>query len=151
MASSVIPAVIDAVVSRARANLPSICVYDGFGVSDDPGDFLMVGVDDPERQDSAYSADSQQDWAHANNTARDEVGDVTCAALSWNGDADQKRARDAAFATCAALEVLLRADPSLGGIVLWTSYGTSTQLTQNQNGNGALALVVFKVHFRARI
>ena len=46
--------------------------------------------------------------------ARDQTGSVTCAALSWNGDADQKAARDAAYAVVAAVEDLLRTDPTLG-------------------------------------
>ncbi len=151
MATSVIPAVIDYLVAHASVALTGVRVYDGYDSSDDPGDFLMVGVDDPESPNAAFSADSTQDWAHANNTARDEMGDVTCAALSWNGIGDQKLARDAAFAITATVEVLLRADPTLGGIVLWSSYGTTTQLTQQQSTNGVMALVVFKVHFRARI
>lgn len=153
MATSVIPAVIDYLVTHATTALSasSVIVYDGFGTSDEPGDFLMIGVDDPESVNTAFSADSVQQWAHANYTARDEEGDVTCAALSWNGDCDQKAARDAVFAITAALENLLRADPTLAGAVLWSSYGTSTQLTQNQSNDGAMSLVVFKVHFRARI
>lgn len=151
MATSVIPAFIDAVLTAARAGLPGVDVFDGFGVSDDPGDYLMVGVDDPERQDAAFSADSVQSWAHANRTARDEVGAVTCAATSWNGDGDQKAARDAAFATTGAVETFLRVDPTMGDTVLWCEYGSSTQLTQAQGEAGALALVVFRIHFRARI
>jgi hypothetical protein len=152
MGTSAVPALIDALVSTARTALPNVLVYDGFGVSDEPGDFLMVGVDDPDAPDQAVSADTQQDWANANYTARDETGTVTCAALSWNGDGDQKAARDACYAITAALEAALRTTPSLGvASVLWTSYGTTARLTQAQDGSGALALLVFSVAFRARI
>lgn len=152
MATSVIPALIDALVAAAKAALSNLLVNDGYGVTEDPGNYLMIGVDDPDRPDAALSASSQQDWAHANYTARDEEGDITCAALSWTGDTDQKVSRDAVFATTAAVENMLRANPSLGlANLLWTSYGSATQLNQWQDAEGSMALVVFQVHFRARI
>lgn len=153
MATSAIPDVITALVAAAKAALSTVTVYDGFGVSEDPGDFLMVGVDDPDRPDAAFAGSSRQGWATTGaQGARDEEGDITCAALSWNGNGDQQSARTAAFATCAAVETLLRTNPTLGvSSLLWTSYGTDTQLSQSQDNNGALALVVFRVAFRARL
>ncbi len=152
MATSVVPALIDALVSAADAALTSVQVFDGFGVTEDPGDFLMIGVEDPDSRDAAFSADTRQSWANANYTARDEEGDIVCAALSWNGDDNQKAARDAVYATAAALENLLRANADLDvDGVLWTSFGSSSQLTQARDGSGALALLVFRIHFRARL
>lgn len=152
MATSAVPFVIDALVAAATTALPNLGVYDGFGLSDTPGDFLMVGVEDPDNADTAESANAQQSWAHVGGTARDEEGDVTCCALSWNGDGDQNAARTAAYATLAALEDLLRADKTLGvATVLWTSFGTSQQLHQAQDTSGAVAWVVFQIHFRARL
>lgn len=152
MGASAIPAVIDALVAAATTALPNIKVYDGVGDSQDPGDYLMVGVDDPDGTRPANAADSMQDWANATGTARNEHGDVTCAAVSWNGDGDPKAARDAVFATAAAVEDLLRANVSLGvPTLLWTSYGTATKLTQASNSTGALAQLVFRVHYEARI
>src|SRR5689334_3843760 len=99
MATSAVPALIDALVSAADAALSNVAVYDGVGNSDDPGDFLMVGVDDPDRTDDVASASATQQWAGVGNaSARDEEGDVTCAALSWNGNSNQKQARDGAYA-----------------------------------------------------
>jgi hypothetical protein len=155
MAVSVIPALIDALVTAATDALPGVQVYDGFGVSDDPGDFLMVGVDDPDSTDKASSGSSEQDWHGTGVEAdRDEIGDITCVALSWNGDGPQgqKAARDGAFTIAEAVSTLCRANPSLGvPAVLWTSYGTSTDLQQSQDGTGAMALLVFRVHFEALI
>ena len=152
MGTSAVPDVIDALVTACTAALPNAKVYDGFGISDDPGDFLMIGVDDPDAADKANSAESEQAWANADGTARDETATITCAALSWNGDANQKTARDGAYAITAAVENLLRANPSLGlPTVLWTSFGTSSQLTQVQDEQGALALLVFRIQFRARL
>jgi hypothetical protein len=152
MAVSVVPALVDALVAAAVAAVPAAKVYDGFGVSDDPGDFLMIGVDDPDGARPAQSASTQQEWAYIGATDRWETGDVTCAALSWNGDGNQKAARDAAYETAEALASALRANPSLGlSNVEWTGYGTRSDLTQTQDDSGALALLVFQVNFKALI
>lgn len=154
--TSVVPDLIDALFTKATDALEGVTVYDGFGVTNDPGDFLMIGVEDPDSQDAAYSAETEQDWAEVGanlgSAERDETGTLTCAALSWNGDANQKQARDAAYAITSKLEDLLRADPTLGlTSLLWTSFGTSSQLSQAQDSQGALALLVFRIYFRARI
>ena len=152
MATSAVPALIDAMVAAFDTALASVQVYDGYGQSDDAGDYLMVGVEDPDLEDYAFSADVKQDWANANGSARSEEGDIVCAALSWNGDGNQKAARDAAYATQSAVETVLRNNPSLGvATVLWTSFGTSAQLTQLQGQHGAAALLVFRISFRAHL
>ena len=155
MATSAVPAVIDALVTLARTTLPDALVFDGIGVTNDPGDFLMIGVEDPDIEGAAFSADSKQEWANANYTARDEEGDITCVALAWvgeSGDEGQKAARDAAYAITAALEAALHPNPTLGlSSVLWTSFGVSSQLSQAQGKGGSSALIVFRIHFRARL
>src|SRR6185503_1586429 len=109
MATSAIPSVIDALFALGQS-IESVTVVDGFSLSKDPGDFLMIGVDDPDNANSAQSADSQQNWASNNPGSVDETGQVTCAALSWNGNGDPKAARDAAFATCGAFATALRSN-----------------------------------------
>lgn len=154
MATSVVPDLIDALVTNARAALPDTTrVFDGVGVTADPGyDYLMIGVDDVDAHGQTFAADTQQSWANANYTSRDEQGDIVCAAVSWNGDADAKAARDAAYATVAAVETMLRTTPDQGvANLLWTSFGSRTQLSQDQQNQGCLAIVIFRVHFRARI
>jgi hypothetical protein len=155
MATSAVPAVIDALVALSDAALSTVTVYDGFGVSDDPGDFLMIGVDDPDSGDAASSTDSSQQAATlGTGRARDETGEVTCVALSWNGNGDQKAARDAVFATTAAVETLCRSNPSLsitGYPLLVVGFGATQRLMQNQDEDGAEAAVFFSVRFRARL
>lgn len=153
MATSVIPDLIDALIAAAATALPGVDVLDGPQVTDAaPGDYLMVGVEDLDSAEEANAAESRQQWANANYTARDEDGEITCVALSWNGDGDQKAARDAVFATAAALEDALRANPSLGvSSVLWTGYGSLTQFIQAQGDTGAAAQLTFRVHFIARL
>jgi len=153
VATSVVPALIDALVTRTTAALPDIRVYDGYGISDDPGDYLMIGVEDPDLEGAAFSADVRQDWATTGiDGSREEVGEITCFALSWNGNANQKAARDSAYATVAAVETTLRTTPALGLTnVLWTSFGTSLQFSQAQGQAGAAAMVIFRINFQARI
>lgn len=155
MATSVVPALIDALVTNAAAVVPAnTLVFDGLGITADPGSsYLMVGVDDVDSTDKAFAADSTQTWANANYTARDEEGHIVCAAVAWNGDGDQKAARDKAYAIAASVENMLRANPSQGvANLLWSSFGSRSQLSQDQQATaGALAILVFRIHFRARI
>jgi len=149
MATSAVPAVIDALVTACTAALPDVSVVDGSDFDEAPGDFLLIGVEDPDLPNLDFSAEAQQDWATTGiNGARDESGEIVCAAMSWNGEGEQKRARDAAYAIQTAVENLLRTTPTLGlPTLLWTSFGTREQLSQ---GRG-LALVIFRITFEARI
>lgn len=154
MTTSVVFDLIDELVSRFTTALSGVKVYDGYLVSDDPGDFLMVGVEDPNSDQGATSAEGQQQWADLGANRRNETGTVTCVALSWNGNGDQAAARAAVKAITDAVEADLRSDPNLGGVVpglMWTGYGTRTQFLQNQNQQGAEAAVIFEVAFKARI
>lgn len=155
MATTVIPVLIDALVTQATTALPNVNVFDGYGVTDDPGDFLMVGVEDPDATDSASSADSSQSAATMGTPrTRDETGSISCVALSWNGNADQKAARDAVFAITEAVASLCRSNPSLGvaaGGLVVTGFGADQRLLQNQDENGTEAAVIFTISFRARI
>ncbi|MCX6399233.1 MAG: hypothetical protein NTX33_04780 [Propionibacteriales bacterium] len=155
MSTSVIPAVIDALVAQAAAALPSVNVFDGFGVVNDTGNYLMVGTDDPSQSVRSIAAQaSQTTGPMGTSRPRDESGSIICAALAWNGNGNAKDARDAAFAVIAAVEALLRADPQLGltgGPYLVAEMGDGFQLEQTQSDQGAEALVGFSVRFRARI
>lgn len=154
MATSAVFAVIDALVTTMTTALPNVSVYDGLGTSDDPGNFLMIGVDDPDTDAYADSAESSQKWAGLGNHARNEEGTVTCCALAWNGDGDQRAARLDVKAITDAVENALRADPSLGGVIAppgWAQFGTRFNLSQIQSETGALALAFFQVAYQARI
>ena len=160
MATSVIPALIDALVAQAPSVVASgVNVYDGFGISEDPADFLMVGVDDPDPQSSGLSARHSQEqmaFGPASNVYR-ESGTLTSAAYSFNGDADQKAARDVVYAIRNAIDGLVRStrvngpDPSVLGVAgVQNAYVVSGALQQNvwQTND---ALLVFSVRFEAQI
>lgn len=148
-------ALLDALVAAARAALPAIAVYDSYGVTDDPGDYLMIGVDDPDRPTAAASASVvQEPGPMGTGRPRDEEGEITCAALSWNGDGNPSAARAGCKTITDAMEALVRttAYPALGvSGVKALDFGSLFTLEQDQNDAGAMALVIFTVKFRARI
>jgi len=157
MTTSRLPALIDALVSRATTALNAlpVLVIDGYGVDDNPGDFLMIGIEEPSIAAAGFAGSSDQVYGPSSTARpRDENGAVWCAAYSWNGDGIQKTARDAAYSYMAAVETLLRADPNLGiasGGNFVAQMGDTQRLTQNQDSNGADALLIFNVSFFARI
>lgn len=155
MTFSVFPDVVDALVTLFAGTpaLDQIQVTDGPGVSEDPGNFLAIGVEDPwaDRHDSG---DSDRVWATYGASAMqgsnvEERGNVTCVLYCWNGGGDQKQARDDAYAALEACWVALRADTSLGvSEVAWTNITTSRPM-QAQTDYGAECAVVFNVNFYA--
>ena len=152
MAVSLVPSLIDALVASATSGGVDN-VLDGFGLSGDAaaGDYLMVGVDDPDSSDDAFSGEGRQKWAHTGPRVRDEEGSITCAAYSWNGDGDQKAARDAVFAMAEVIVDAAVTLPSMGlANSLWVVPMADHNLTQNQWDGGASALLVFTIGYHAR-
>lgn len=158
MAVSIVPVLIDALVTQATAALSDANVYDGYGVTSDPGSYLMVGVDDPDSASRAPSMSQSQTMATAGTPrSRTETGTIPNVIYCWNGDGatGQKAARDAAYGVAEALATILRADPSLGitapAAQVVVCQVDSITLDQNQDTNGADALVTLTVAFEARI
>jgi len=156
VATSVVPALIDALVTAARTALPSVLVFYGSGVTEDPGDYLMVGISDPDNAgEFVDSADSEATWAGLGNHARDQKGNVWCVAASTNGgsdDAAQQVAVEAAYAIVAAIDTLVRSNPTLGTLVGgWAIHGSSERLSMSQSDYGAKARVAFQIYFQARL
>lgn len=150
--STVLPDVVDGLIAVATAGLTGITILDGFGNTDDPGDYLMVGVDDPNTPDLARGGRARSDWRTVGQggSTRREEGSVTCAAMSWNGEGDLKSARDSAFATVAALETSLKTDPTIGGRVMFATTNSHDYIPA-VGDTGAEVIVVFTVSYVARI
>lgn len=149
--SSVVPDLIDGLISAFTTALPDVTVTDGVAVGYAPGSYLMVGVDDPTLT-QWVSASSTQEWPLATMTGRNEEATVTCAISTWSGDDDPKVARDAAFSIAGTVQSQLRDPSTLSTIqgLLWGSYARQT-LTQWQTDDGSFCLLVFQAEFRARI
>lgn len=153
--ASPLPAIIDALVVLG-ATLPNVITYDGFGVTNEVGAYLMVGVEDPEVETAQQSGLSAQDWPTAGTGPRDEKGEITLAAHVWTGDSNDgsaKQVRDATYAIAEGLAAAIRTDYTLGAIpgLLWAAYGSSAVLRQAQDSSGAYALLIFKVAYLARL
>ncbi len=158
--TSIIPDLIDGLIAAAQDDAElndelGVLVVDGYGTSDSNNpNVLMIGVEDPDLPGMETAASSEQAPATmGTNRDRDERGEIMCAADCFRGDADQRLVRRTAFAIVAVFERMLRADPTASVIAagLVTASVGSHQLLQDQNPDGARALVVFRINFRARI
>jgi hypothetical protein len=138
------------------ANVPAgVRVYDGPGFSEDPGNFLMIGVDDPESEDPTSAAGTQE-WSGIGAKAALEDGVISCCAMAWtgdSGDAAQKAVRQTVRDIVGAVDVVLRADPNLGGAVPglnWVRYGHNYRLSQPPAA-GVAAKFYFEIAYKARL
>lgn len=146
-------------VVTCRANVPAgTTVYDGQGAAaDDTGNFLMVGIGDPNSQDPEVSAAGTQEWAAIGNRAGNEEGTVHCCAVAWSGDIGsdaQQQVREDVRDIVADVDAALRADPNLGGTVpglMWVRYGRNYSLEQISATDGVAAVFKFDIDYRARI
>lgn len=146
---SVLPDLVDALVAACTTALTAATVTDGLAFEWNTGDYLMIGVDDPDGL-KAQAGNAEQE--QVTNNDRDESGDLTCAALAVNGQADQKSARDAVFGLMAAVESLLRARSVIvSGVKFWQLDLASFVYSQNIPDLGTSALLVFRIHYVARI
>lgn len=152
MSTSVVGAVIDALVTALTT--AGINVVDGPAVNaaDTGTDTLYIGWDGTEEGSDAASTD--QEWAGLGNRARDENLTITCYAEATRGDTTLKPTRDAALAVVAAVETALRSDPQLGGALTGPShaqFGAIDRLAQPQTPAGSRCGVVFTVTAFARL
>lgn len=157
MATTAVFGILSALVDIATAALPSITVLDGQGHEMPDGDFLMIGVGDPQDDGPATSADGQQEWAGLGAHAGNEKGTVTCCMTVQTGDtgnAAQRAVREQVASDLAALETALKADPSLGGAIAppgWVRFGSRTSLTQISGTDGCAAVFYFEIAYQARL
>lgn len=154
MGTSVTFGLIDRLVTVLGTGLSAdVKVIDGDVVSDEPGTVLMVGWDDPDN-DRATSVTGAQTWAGLGAKARNEEGTVTCLVVTVDGNNVLKDARATVEAVTDGVEQILRADPNLGGQVpglMWTGYGTRTEIRQWLSDMGAVVICTFDIAFKARI
>jgi hypothetical protein len=149
---SVVPALLGTLVSSLAAALPTRAVFDGPGVTDESvPDYLLIGVADPDADSPDDAVETNIEWAGLGQTSRYEYITVRCVAVSWSGDTDVKAVRDRAYASFAAVEQTLTADPSLGDIARFGGLAASHALRQNIDADGAVAWVLFALQFTARL
>lgn len=162
MTTAVVFDLISELVDTFATALPTVNVYDGQGGTDDPGNFLMVGVGDPNSDEPATSASGSLTWAGLGHRSSKEGSEsaparITCVALAWNGSTGndaQKAAREAVRDISSAVEVALRTDPNLGGRVPglnWVRYAGDWSLDQLSASDGTAAIFQFDITYIASL
>lgn len=155
MATSAVPAAIDALVAllRADAGLNHARILDGPPAQNfTERDRVYIGWS----PGSDAAAEMQQSFASAGARQRDEEASISCYIESHRGDTLVRNRRVCVFEMFAVIEAALRATseeptkPTLGNAVLWCEVAAGS-LTQTQTDSGALAGLAFTVNFRARI
>lgn len=161
--TSQIPAVTDWLVNAAQTSdaLSGVSVFDGPQVpaaTQSMESVLWIGADPASLSEATGEAD--QMWPVMDNArTRDEDGVITCAAQHWSGDTTIATHRNGAAAIVAAVELLLRGTPrvggpgdaTMGGLVMWSGVAGPYAWYPRQVANGALVLVTFKITYRARL
>lgn len=160
MATSRVPDVIDYLVTLftgdatlgAAAAPDTVAVYDGPRIEQSPSQRnLYVGLTDPDG-DEPIAANSEQEWAALGKQAITENLTIHCCAEAWSGETDVRTLRLAAYAIVHAVETLIRADPMLGGLVLFCEpVSGGTELRQEQTTQGVLVKVLFHIDAKARL
>lgn len=147
--TSVTPDLIKALRDAATAALPDVTVTNGLSREWNTGDYLMVGVDDPDGL-KAQASDSSHE--QQTNNDRDQDGRLTCVALSTNGHADQDDAMDAVYSIMGTVDMMLRSGAvTVAGVKFWQLDISDESYSQNIPDLGTSALLVFRIHFVARI
>lgn len=150
---SIVPAFVVALRAAVAPLLPSVTVDLAYTGAADPGDYLWIHCEDPYASGPAPGSTSSQVWAGAARaTGRQESGDITCAIEAWNGQGDVAAAMTAAYAILAPVATWLRtAEWSAVTPGLLHAAVTSQRLDLGLSGTDARALLVFVIHFEARI
>lgn len=143
---TLVPAVVDYLLTTFRANVPArVKVYDGPPTVDDvPADFVCVAYSEDEE---ASAVEGESVLSNFGNGVYAETFNVRCQISSFTGDANLKPRRDRVATLYATLVGLVRADPSLGGIVKRPGQAEVTGFAwrQDPNEDGTDVTAVFDV------
>lgn len=147
-AVSVLDNVIGALVTIFQTAVgTSVPVYDGLpGTQVTDFDLVIVGDDgDPANADNPAGTTTQERIRMDGATT--EFGDVTCAVICQTGDDDLPGRRARSQVLMLALETALRADRTLGGVVIRSNIDTVALFQTRTGGSGVRR--VFTVHYDA--
>lgn len=147
---------ITAIVKAAQDTLgPDVVVSDGFHLAKDLSTTLMIGVDDINGSGSAI--DGARDFATTglDGTSQEEAS-ILCASVAYDGNGVQENARQAVYDLANDVESLCRirggTDPAFGVTqAMWTHMGRSFTLYQPPSDMGAVAILLFRIYYEARV
>jgi hypothetical protein len=131
------------------STLAGVVVADGPQANSDPSPDLLFVAYDGVADSGALIVDATQNLM-AFQRVKGEDASVTCSVVSYRGEPDVISARARAFAVLAAAEDLLRANMTLGGLVMH-AFVSSHQYYPSQTETGAMARVVFTVTYKAQL
>ncbi len=151
MAISTIPTfkdkLYDALVADASIVAAKIQVFYGDPLPDPGFEFICLGD----------ITDGQQDWVTfgggGTGSGRSETYEMRLEILAMQQGVDQKSTTERAFTIAGYVEAVLRADPSVGGSVYWSSYGGTIRLEEfvSKDGGSRAALLTIGIQATARI
>lgn len=144
---------VDAVILALTAlwqPLTGVQVVDGPQAnSESLDDWLFVGFDGDAPDEGNEAVSAEQDLMAFAKT-KQETAEVTCAVVSRRGDTDVPSARARAYDIVSDAEDLLRADMSLGGLVMQAIVSEHQYIPVITQG-GCKARVVFTVTYLAQL
>lgn len=151
MSASRIDAFLLGLVAQFDAAL-DIPVFDGPHVVDgslEAGLWVGASLDD-----NQPAIQGTHNWANLHATARrvEEIGEVTCVIAVWSGDSKTIGRRARAIELWNLAEAAHRADITVGGTVLDSTFALTYSMRQELTESGGnLVALSFAVQFRARI
>jgi hypothetical protein len=121
-----------------------------------PKRFVLVGSDggdDGQGNPSDDGAVIRQSPSALGNDWHDEDGDIVCAVWRWAGDTDMTLLRADVEAAVAQLESAIRADRTLGGVLVagYRAGITEQRVRETQTSQGAVIRVAFTVSYRTLV
>lgn len=153
MATSVWSSFSEAVIAafKAQADLTGVRIFDGIEIDlSYPGDAIAVGHDGNLDTDEVYPGTFKQEYKQLGAISKFEDGTLTCFLWSSNGIANITARRERALALLAGAEKAIRADVSLGGVVMYSGI-ESSQFIYRQTTLGAGVGLIFTITYRAKI
>lgn len=130
--------------------LTGVQVVDGPQVTSDPSDdWLFVGFNGgspDEFNEGATAAQSRM----AFQRVKQEDGQVTCAVVSVAGDTEIPSLRARAYGFVSAAEDAVRADATLGGLVM-DAFVSEHRYSPVQTQQGAKVRIVFTVTYKGQL
>ena len=139
-----------AFVALAKGAL-SIPVYDGPpAISTTPQDCLIVGIEQWTPGQMITAVDLTQDWSALGHLNRDETGTIHAVMVAWGGDTSMTALRARVVANLALVESAARANPDMGGTVLWVEI-KPVRLSWIRAPQGNEAQLYFTADYKARI
>lgn len=153
--ASKVPAIIDYLVAEFQSAgtlgqaSPPVTVYDGPPTTAlDAPLKLYVGLQDPDSADVQAAASFTQLREDMGTATRGETTVINCVAEAWSGNDSISGVRHSVFAIVAAVEALIRADNTMGGLGFQAPGVAAGDLLQN-NASGAIARVPFTITVRS--